>query len=76
MEEKFIKIPAKEVLLFLIDEGLETLEQLSEIEAKGLLTPFQFGLKTATVAYLEIIQHWEECLENGLDFNIEEVFPI
>ena len=67
---------AEEVLQFLIDEGLNSLEDLNQIELNGDLTPFQFGLRTATVAYMEIIQRWEKAEENGLDFDIEDEFPV
>ncbi len=70
------KLSAREVLLLLIDEGLYTLDDLNEIEERGSLSEFQFGIRTSTVAFMEILQMWEESDENGLDFDIEEAFPV
>ena len=35
-----------------------------------------YGAKAAFTECLEIIQHWEGARWNGLDFNIEENYPL
>ncbi len=37
---------------------------------------FEYGEKTAFVECLEIIQRWEHAAENGLDFDVENRFPL
>ena len=37
---------------------------------------FTYGEKTAYAECLEIIQLWEESESNGLDYEIEERFPL
>ena len=40
------------------------------------LTPFECGEKLAYTECLEMIQFYEKAKELGLDFNIEERFPL
>ena len=63
---------AKEILIYLIETLLFYLKELSEVE----LDLFTYGEKTAFVECLEIIEYWEEAKLFGLDFDIEERFPI
>ncbi len=50
---------------------------LNEIERENLRnTGFLYGEKTAYVECLEIIQQWEKADKNGLDYDIEEKFPL
>ena len=70
------KLSATDVLSFLADECLYTLHELGEVEKKGLLTDRQFGMRMQAVACLEILQQWEHADELGLDFNIENSFPV
>ena len=64
---------AKEILIYLIEILLFYLEELSEVVIDH---PFTYGEKTAFVECLEIIQHWSEAKVHGLDFDIEEIYPI
>ena len=72
------KFSAEEVLLFLMDEITMSLEELQDLEDElgGPRNQFAFGQKTALVTCLEFLKSWEKAEENGLDFDIEEVFPV
>ena len=63
---------SKEILIYLIETLLFYLEELSE----GDMDFFVYGEKTAYVECLEILKGWEESTYHGLDFEIEEVYPI
>lgn len=68
---------ARETLLDLIDEITIALEELQESELRGKLDAYGEGTKAAYVQVLEFIrERWEESEEIGLDFNIEEQFPV
>ena len=72
-----IPADARETLLDLIDELTISLEDLQRREECGELDLYGVGIKTAQVQLLELIQQrWEESFEVGLDFDIEERFPI
>ena len=72
-----IQTDARETLLDLIDEITLALEDLQQEERRGRLNMYGEGEKTAFVQMLEFIQQrWEESDEQGLDYDIEEVFPV
>ena len=68
---------AEETLRLLIDFGLRTLDDLEKQDREGNMTDYQRGLKSVHVEYLEQIQkNWEKASEAGLDFDIEDTFPV
>ena len=77
MKRSMIAADAKETLLDLLDEVTIALEELQEDEVRGELNEYGEGAKAVYVQMLEFIrERWEESEEIGLDFNIEERFPI
>ena len=77
MKRSMIAADAKETLLDLIDEVTIALEELQEDEVRGELNEYGEGAKAVYVQMLAFIrERWEESEEIGLDFNIEERFPI
>ena len=72
-----IQTDARETLLDLIDEITLALEDLQQEERRGRLNMYGEGEKTAFVQMLEFIQQrWEESDAQGLDYDIEEIFPV
>ncbi|MBE5764584.1 MAG: hypothetical protein E7339_03155 [Clostridiales bacterium] len=70
-----IKKSSKEVLLTLTELLLCYLNELAEYrEVEGEL--FEYGERTAYTECLEIIQEWVDAEKNGLDFNIEQKYPL
>ena len=64
---------AEETLKALTETILATLMELNEMEED----PFISGEKHAYVECLEIIQDiWDQSRQNGLDFDIEDSFPL
>lgn len=63
---------AKEILIYLIETLLIYLKELSEVDTDL----FAYGEKTAFVECLEILKYWDEAEFYGLDFDIEEAYPI
>ena len=77
MKRSMITADAHMTMLDLIDEVTIALEELQENEIQGKLDLYGEGSKAAYVHILEFIrERWEESEENGLDFNIEEQFPV
>lgn len=62
----------EEVLLILKDTIEISLEEISALKR----TSFLFGEKMAYVECLEIIQSWEKAKEIGLNYDIEERYPV
>ncbi len=73
---KVKKLSGQEVLEHLIDLLSYYLKDLSNLSRGIDNKNFTDGLKTAYVECLEIIQMWEGAKEHGLDWNIEEKFPV
>ena len=72
-----IPAEARETLLDLIDEITSSLEELQSSEESGELDLYGEGAKAVYVELLEFIQQrWKESEEQGLDFDIEERFPV
>ena len=72
-----IPAEARETLLDLIDEITSSLEELQNSEEGGELDLYGEGAKAVYVELLEFIQQrWKESEEQGLDFDIEERFPV
>ena len=72
-----IPAEARETLLDLIDEITSSLEELQNGEESGELDLYGEGAKAVYVELLEFIQQrWKESEEQGLDFDIEERFPV
>ena len=69
------KKTANELLIFLISLLTAYLEELSSSSA---LDPdlFCYGEKTAYTECLEWLQQWEFAQANGLDFDVENRFPL
>ncbi len=66
---------AEKILLTLINLLLNYLEDLKDY--KNIETDqFQYGEKVAYTECLEYLQLWENAAANGLDFNIEEKYPL
>lgn len=65
------KLTARATLIYMIKMLTECLEELKSTAKDG----FTYGEKTAAEC-LEIIQLWEESESNGLDYEIEERFPL
>ena len=63
---------AEEVLKFLIGHIEQCLEELCEAEEND----FIYGEKTAYAECLEIIQEWSEASSCGLDYDVEEKYPL
>ncbi len=74
-EVKEKKFTAEEVLTAMAGMLTEYLYELKEICADPRMR-FQRGAMTAFVECLEYIQRWEKSEEVGLDFDVEEKFPI
>ena len=66
---------ANELLVSLISLLTSYLEELSFSSAtdKDL---FCYGEKTAYTECLELLQQWEFAEKNGLDFDVEQRFPL
>ena len=69
------QLTASETLLYLIDNLIISREELREIDSY-YSKEAAYGAKAAFTECLEIIQHWEGARWNGLDFNIEENYPL
>lgn len=66
---------AETVLKYMIAFLIQCLEELSD--ATDLPDrQFCYGEKTAFVECLEVLADWEQAEKNGLDFNVEERFPL
>lgn len=66
---------AEEVLEMMIKTLLMYLEEL--FEYKDIKTQqFQYGERLAYTECLEWIQSWEKAKINGLDFDIEQKYPL
>ena len=69
------ELTAVETLNYIIDLFLYYLENL-EVENNPEKEQFISGERIAYIECLEIIQYWKHARSNGLDFNIEERFPV
>ncbi len=69
------KKTANELLIFLISMLTNYLEELSSSSALDE-NQFCYGEKTAYTECLEWIQEWEFAEANGLNFEIENRFPL
>ncbi len=71
------KLNSDEMFRYLIDNAFLALEELSAVEKERPLTQFEFGLKTVHVELLETLQNlWEGAEAAGLDWDVEERFPV
>ena len=72
------KLSAEDTLLLLIDQITIALEELQgeQNATGGPKDMFVDGAKNAYVTCLEFVKQWEKAEENGLDFDIEEIFPV
>ena len=66
---------AEEVLILLKDVLLRYLEELKDARMAGE-DSFVYGEQTAYTECLEFIRLWERAAEHGLDFEIEERYPL
>ncbi len=69
-------LPAQDVLLHLMDFLMTVLEDILDAEKAGEDDATVQGAKGAYVTCLEFLTLWEKAAEYGLDFDIEEVFPV
>ena len=73
------KLSAEDTLLLLMDEITTALEELQADQNKDGGNPtnkYVDGAKSAYVTCLEYLKYWEKAEEYGLDFDIEEIFPV
>lgn len=66
---------AEEVLILLKDVLLRYLEELKDARMAGE-DSFVYGEQTAYTECLEFIRLWNRAAEHGLDFEIEERYPL
>ncbi len=66
---------ANEILIHLISLLESYLTELSDV-SDAPDQQFVYGEKTAYVECLEQIAEWSEAEKHGLDFNIEDRFPL
>lgn len=69
-----MKKSAEEVLEYMINILMLYLEELSGAEKAN--APFLYGEKTAYTECLEWAQEWEGAESNGLNFDIEQRYPL
>ena len=65
---------AEEILVQMIELFQEYLDEIQS--ATKCDDDFFYGEKTAYVECLEIIQQWYHAKQNGLNYNIEEKYPL
>ncbi len=68
------QLEAEELLVYLIDLLTEYLTEIDRMEDKE--NAFVCGEQIAYIECLEIVQRWEYAEEYGLDFKVEEKFPL
>ena len=66
---------ATQILHNMISYLKEALDELSDTSDKPS-TQFAYGEKTAYVECLEWLSEWESAAEHGLNFDIEERYPL
>ena len=70
-----MKKSSDQLLSDLIDLLIYYLTELSDVFDEPT-TQFVYGEKTAYVECLEFIANWDQAEENGLNFEVEERFPL
>jgi len=65
----------EEVLKMMIKKLLEYIEELKEY-SNIYGEEFRYGERTAYTECLEMIQQWKEAKNKGLDFEIEQKYPL
>lgn len=70
-----MKKNSDQLLSDLIDLLIYYLTELSDVFDEPT-TQFVYGEKTAYVECLEFIANWDRAEENGLNFEVEERFPL
>ncbi len=70
------KMSGEQVLIRLIDLLVSYVEELYYRTKESGDIEFFEGERTAYTECLEIIQFWDGAEENGLDWEIEEKFPL
>lgn len=66
---------AREMLRSAIKRLIGELEETAGITADSP-DQFAYGIRTASVAFLEMLQEWKGAKKNGLDFEIEDRYPL
>lgn len=66
---------AEEVLGFMIERLLAYIEELKEYQDEAG-EQFEYGERVAYTECIEWIEGWEKSKERGLNFNIEEKYPL
>ena len=69
------KLTASQTLQYLIGILFEYLEELREVGSTDA-NRFAYGEKSAYTECLEIIQYWKQAEIRGLNFSIEDRFPL
>ena len=68
-------LPADHVLDILIRVLIQRLDELKDYkDVEG--QKFQYGERLAYTECLECVQLWEKAKEHGLNFEIEDVYPL
>ncbi len=68
-------LDAEETLLYLIEILLISMEELKDYK-NTKEQQFQYGERVAYTECMEIVQKWKKAAQNGLNFNVEEVYPL
>lgn len=66
---------ATKVLHNMISYLTRALTELSDVSNEPS-TQFAYGEKTAYVECLEWLSEWEQAAKHGLDFNVEQRYPL
>lgn len=69
------KKKSDEILSYMIDLLTEYLTELSDVRDVPA-AQFTYGEKTAYTECLEILAEWEDAERYGLNFNVEDRFPL
>lgn len=70
-----MKINAENILKEMISLLTSYLKDLSDI-SDSPETQFAYGEKTAYTECLELLSKWEQAEKNGLNFDVEQRFPL
>lgn len=61
-----------ELLIHLLTDHIDDLKDYGNVEGEL----YQYGERVAYTECLECIQQWEKAAEYGIDFDIEEKYPL
>lgn len=67
------KLDASDVLKYMIDILITYIKELIEIVQED---EFAYGERVAYTECLEMVCLWKDCAKHGLDFDVEQRFPL